>query len=41
MSGIRTAERRNNRENAEVVPEKVVSPASEQQNYKKPARMLK
>ena len=34
ISGIRTAETRKNGENAEAVPEKVVSPALEQQNQK-------
>ena len=41
MSGIRTAETQENSQNAEVVPEKVVSPALEQQKPKKTARMLK
>ena len=41
MSGIRTAETRNMVENAEAVPEKVSSPALEQQKPVKMVKMLK
>ena len=40
MSGIRTAETRNIRENAEEVPEMVVCPALEQQKLQKTVRMI-
>ena len=41
MSGIRTADPRKNGENAEEVPEKVSSPALEQQTPVKMVKMLK
>ena len=41
MSGIRTAETRNIRENAEAVPEMVVCPALEQQKPVKMGKMPK
>ena len=41
MSGIRTAETQENSQNAEVVPEEVVSPALEQQNLLILGKMLK
>ena len=40
MSGIRTAETQENSQNAEVVPEKVVSPALEQQKPEISGKML-
>ena len=40
-AGIRAAESQENGQNAEVVPEKGASPALEQQDPKKTARMLK
>ena len=40
MPGIRTAESRNMRENAEVVPEKRSCPAPDQQKQEKLGKML-